>query len=442
MTSTFDKVSPEDWKESILKELKGKPFETVVSRTQDGHDLLPFYSMADRKGIRGVHGMGPWVCRQDVWGKDAKALNVLILEALVASVSSIGVNLDEGHKLDELFANVQLDILEVHLKTSRPSDHLETLKSFLARSSKELKDLSGSWDHDPLTEALIRGAWKQDAVADFSEVFDMMPLFGKDFGMLSIRGDQFHLAGATSEQELLYSLATAKAYLDLAKEKGIDLQSLVNGIRFQLAVDTDFLESVSKFMVMRILWANLAKAYGCDARAVQLTARSSGWTLAPVDSDTNLLRSSTEALAAIVGGCDDLVLHPHDGKCDSFSLRMSRNIQHLLKHESYLDKFQNPVEGAYAFESLAASMSEHVWGQLRKMDEQGGWLKTVEEGLIQEELHEQAKAKAKALLDGSRPWLGVNLYASKEGPALSNIAWTSPESTNLKALHFPIFQVA
>ncbi|MDA0714105.1 MAG: methylmalonyl-CoA mutase family protein, partial [Bacteroidetes bacterium] len=79
---------------------------------------------------------------------------------------------------------------------------------------------------------------------------------------------------------------------------------------------------------------------------------------------------------------------------------------------------------------------------LRTMDEQGGWLKTVEEGHIQVQLYEQARTKANSLLDGSRPWLGVNLYASEEGPALKNIAWTSPESTHLKALHFPIFQVA
>ena len=442
MRSMFPLSSPEEWKEKILKELKGEPFEKLISQTADGHDLLPFYTAKDRKGLQGMHAMEAWKCRQDFWGKKETELNALIFEALASSVSSIGLDDREGNDLGKLLQGIQADILALHIRTEEPARTMTDLKRALDKTKTPSSALRGGLDHDPIGEALERGFWKVSSEKDIEEALVRKGDWADEFGRISIRMDRFHMAGATSGKELLYGLASAKAYLDHGKASGMDLDSLAKGIRLQVAMDSNFVESVAKFMALRLLWANLMKAYNVKDLSCHLTARTSGWSMAPLDLDTNLLRNSSQAFSAITGGCDELMIAPHDGSCNAFSMRMSRNIQHILRQEAYLDKFANPAEGAYLFEEMTASLADTVWTALKLMDEGEGILTLIETGKIQADLKTAAEEKAKAILNGETAWLGVNLYASKEEQKLSDIHWTEAEETEFPALSFPIFHLS
>ncbi len=442
MTSIFPHSSPEQWKDKVIEELKGQPFEDLIGKSQDGLELLPLYTSKDRKGLHGMHAQQAWQCRQDFWGKKEAPLNALILEALGASVSSIGLDDREGNELAALLKEVQLDVISLHLKTEEPERSLSDLKAIIEKQKIPLENIHGSLDHDPIGEAIERGFWKNTPDADMDAALNSAKEWPSSFGIITVRMDRFHLAGATSGKELLYGLASAKCYLDRAKELGLDLDRIAAGISFHLAVDTDFIESISKCMAFRVLWANLLNAYGVKNKTCHLSARTSGWSMAPVDLDTNLLRTSSMAFSAIAGGCDEVIIAPHDGNCDAFSMRMARNIQHLLRHESYMDKFQNPAEGAYLFEHLAGELADTVWTALKLIEEGKGFLSLFEEGKIQADMKASAEVKAKEILSAQRTWLGVNLYAAKDEQKLTDIHWTETKESDFPALSFPIFQLS
>jgi len=438
MTSIFPTSNANEWKQKIIAELKGGSFEQVIGKTQDGRGLMPFYTSEERIGITGIQANEAWRCRQDFWGKKESELNPLILESLAASVSSIGIEWQEGDDLIKLLENIQLELIDLHIKTDEPSEAITSLESLANKKKIPLHTLRGSLDHDPIAEALIRGTWKASSQEDMSMAFKDIEKLQASFGRVCIHGDVYHMAGATSVQELYAVLASALTYLERAEKPN----ELIPRMRFRLSMDSDFYETVAKSMALKILWANLSKAYGASPAAAHLTMVGSGWDSAPLDQDTNLIRSSSQAFAAIVGGCDELIIPPHDGDCNAFSMRMSRNIQHLLRHEAYMDTCLNPTEGAYLFEQLAKEMAEQVWEKLKDLKTEGSFLEEISSGSLQQTLHTSGVKKSEALLNAERPWLGVNLYRSKEEQELKDITWTEAEGTAFPSLTFPIFQVA
>ncbi len=407
MSTTFKKDSHTAWHERILKELKGRPFEDLVSRTSDGIEIQPYYTSSQKAGVISSGLSSPWRIRQEFMS-DEESNNTLIHEALMSGIDSISVN---AAHLEKDLDKVNIDMIEVEVAGDdfHPSWMEEVLKRNLSGSQ-----VQGGYAWDPLGGILISGNF---------DGFDMMPTVLKmmcqqveklpDWYVLNVCGDNYHNAGASPVQELAFCLAQVNLYL---KQE----TAMAPRMALTLAAGTDYFETVSKFRAMRILWANLMKAQGQKAE-LKLFARSSTKDLSPVDQHSNLLRATTQAMAAIAGGAERIVLHPFDGEGDAFSYRMARNIQHLLIHESYMDKTANPVDGAYLFEELTTEMASKSWEYFKTIEAQGGWDTYALNGKIQNEVKNSAERWAADINSGDRTWLGVNRYPSATQPEWKGI---------------------
>ncbi|NNC82503.1 MAG: hypothetical protein HKN79_02920, partial [Flavobacteriales bacterium] len=401
MPTDFRPDTAQEWKERILKELKGAPFEKVVSQTADGIEIQPFYVKDDQETILDTGPTRPWRIHQDFSGSADR--NALILDALGAGVDSISLSCDN---LEEDLKDVQVEIIRIEVGGT---DFHVYWPQFLASRGIDESKLHGGYRFDPYGVMLMNGQFDSASfIPEMVKLFAESTASQKNWKTLSIEGNRYADAGATPVQELAFSLAQVKAYLDINP-------TLAHDLSVSLSADTVYFETSCKLRAFRILWANLLRAFGVSA-PLHIKARSGTRDLAPIDQHGNLLRSTSQAMAAILGGADRVELRPFDGKGDAFSLRLARNIQKLLIHESYFDKNLNPMKGAYLFEELTAKMAKMAWNLFKDIESKGGWLHFVKEGYIQKMVHRSAEDYVEEINSKERIWLGVNTHPDPDQP--------------------------
>lgn len=425
MSSLFQKDSHTDWQARIIKELKGRPYEDLVSQTRDGIEIQPFYTARENASVLSTGPSSPWRIRQEFINDDEEN-NSFIHEALMAGVDSISV---DAERLEEDLDGVNLEIIEIEV--GGEDFHPLWMEELYGRDLT-LDDVRGGYAWDPYGGMLLTG--------DF-EPFHLMPTILKllsmqvdeqsDWYLMHVCGDNYHNAGATVVQELAFSISQMN--LCLMYEP-----SLAPKMALTLAAGTDYFETACKFRAMRILWANLMRAHKqkCDLR---LFARSATKDHAPVDQHSNLLRATAQSMAAIAGGAERITLLPFDGKADGFSYRMARNIQNILIHESYLDKSLNPMEGAYLFEKLTTDLATAAWDKFNAIESFGGWGKYCFRNRLQDEVRESAEQWAAGVNSSERTWLGVNKYADPEQKEWKGISVVEKGKSEL-GMELPSFE--
>jgi len=419
MAQPFTADSASDWQARIVKELKGKDYETLISQSSDGHEIQPFYTASDRPQVLGAGLKAPWRIRQEFEGS-GKGVNTLIHEALMAGVDSISV---QAEGLEDTLEDVKTEMIELEVGGE---DFHPLWSEEVAANNLKPEQVIGGYAWDPLGGMLVQGEF---AAAEMMPMIVPMIAAGASdwerWYALHLCGDVYHNAGATPVQELAYSLAQVAQYMSYSERLSGDMV-------LTLAAGTDYFETAAKLRAMRILWANLMQKHGRKDE-LRLFARSSTKDLAPVDQHGNLLRASAQAMAAIAGGAERITLHPFDGEGTSFSYRMARNIQNLLMHESYMDKNLDPMKGAYLFEEMTAEMAKAAWKHFKSIQAQGGWMAYAQSGTLQAEIKQSADTWASDINSGDRTWLGVNKY-----PDADQLTWKSI-SVAQRGLAIPYF---
>jgi methylmalonyl-CoA mutase len=424
----FPSVSSSEWKEKIIKDLKGKNYNTVISQTAEGIDIHPFYHRDNTSSVPDLSAHEPWSIRQDFFGNNAKEGNALILESLMAGVSSIGFeSSDLAADLPVLLRDVIVDIIELNVITDQPEKTYLALEEICKEKGLNLDSLKGSISSDPLGDLIKKGGWSNSQVEDVQACMSQVTRVRAhdDLKCITVNGKNFTDAGADHVQTLAFTLAQANDYLELGMSHGLSVDELSKRMEFSMSLGTDFLLSASMLKALRILWKNLLSAHKAEETQAKILAYNSRWSMAPVDHHTNLLRLTSIGMSAVAGGCDRLVLNPYDNMCSSFSMRLSRNIQHLMIHEAYLDKVASPLEGAYLFGSLSKELASKAWASFKEIESQGGFLKKVLNNSIQDSIRSGADSKVAKLNSGITAWLGVNIYADKEQKEMKSASLTN-----------------
>ncbi len=208
----------------------------------------------------------------------------------------------------------------------------------------------------------------------------------------AIRADEFHNAGATAVQELAFALAA-----------GVDrLAAGDQDIAFIFAVGSNYFFEIAKLRAARLLWAQAAEAFGAPS-TTHLQARTAIANKSLYDPYTNLLRVTTEALSAVIGGCDSLIVEPFE-----FSERLAANLQLLLKHEAHLDQVADPAAGSYYVEWLTDALAREAWKLFQQVEQQGGFAQS--QSFIDNAMATSRKALETAVASRRRTLVGVNNY--------------------------------
>ncbi|MCI4670796.1 MAG: methylmalonyl-CoA mutase family protein [Bacteroidia bacterium] len=433
---SFDPVSKESWKEKIIKDLKGKEFESLIWKSGEGIELEPFYRQEDIKrsefGRDSLPGEFPhrrgnhfnasnesWQVVQEIPVESGDIISSLVQDALNNEVYAFQLSgKAEVEDVEKLFEQLDFDQTAFHF--SFPNvPALLSLDLYTTLNAKGIKAdlLTGTLLNDPISLAAAQG--RPIDHADFAMVeagvnnFKASPWFrgvGLDFSYI-------HEQGGTITQQIAFALSTVVEYLDLHGKtlSNIHMDEIFRNLSFTFSVGNNFFLEIAKFRAFRMLFAKLASVYGVhDAKLASpfIIGKTSGFYQNVYDSYNNLLRNTTSAISGIFGGVQAMVVRPFDSlteESNPTSARLARNIQHLLRHESHLDQVIDPAGGSYYVEKATDALGEAAWKLFQEIENRGGFSSMVSEGAIQQLIGEARKAKEAALNSQKEAIIGLNV---------------------------------
>lgn len=233
----------------------------------------------------------------------------------------------------------------------------------------------------------------------------------------AVRADRFHEAGGTAVQELGYALAEGVDRLSALIEGGRSVDEAARGVSFVFAVGSIYFLEIAKLRAARLLWAQAVSAFGPaspEAAAVQVHVRTARANTSRYDPYTNLLRATTEAMAAAIGGCDTLLVEPA-----GYDPHLAINVQRILQEESHLDAVADPAGGSYFVEALTDALARSAWALFQQVEAAGGFARALQSGQVSETIARSRAAREKAVSSRRRTLVGVNNYPDLREKSLS-----------------------
>ena len=435
----FPAVSTSEWEAQIEQTLKGADYEKkLVWKTDQGFAVRPYYREEDLEKIqttdilpgefpfvRGNKIRGnDWFIRQNIRVSKIEDANNKALDILMKGVNSLGFILDDRkeysrEEIDGLCKNIFAEIVELNFVCGRQAENIAGLYLDLVQQyNRDFRKVHGSVNFDPLGRLVIKGNYYDSFDEDFERCRRLINLTTNlpNFSVITVNGRNFHHAGSSIVQELAFSLAAGAEYLTQLSERGLSVDKVATGMRFNFSIGPDYFMEMARIRAARQLWANIVKAYGPssdDIARMSIHSETASWNITVYDPYVNMLRTTTESMSAAIAGVDSHIVRPFDGafsKPDEFSERIARNQQLLLKEEAYLDKVADPAAGSYYIENLTGQMVQEAWKIFLEIEEKGGYIEAVKSGYIQQKVRENAEAMDKAIATRKMSLLGTNQY--------------------------------
>jgi len=410
--SSFPNSSLSEWKEKLFKDLKGNTFEDLSIWEDNGIRVAPFYNQENQTAESNLIFRNPdWeICTQIII-KNAKEANREALEALNGGVSGLLFQFEQENEFDlpALLNDIQIKFIYTSFKIKKNvSGFISKFQEYLEKENINIQEINYHIDFDPIAEYLQTG--NKSHFNDTQFIDFIKPQEG--IKNISVDATIYQNAGGNATTQLALTLAHLNEYFHLLEQK--DALSNPFKINIKIAIGTSFFEEIAKMRAARILLTNLAKAYNINM-ALFITAENSDIYRAHLDIYNNILRDSISGLAAVMGGCDALLIHDFDKniqQSSKFSERMARNQQLIFKEESYLNKVADIASGTYYLETLTQQFSEKAWSEFKVIEKKGGIIPYFENGDLLEELKTQKQKLIGEYKEGKRTLIGVNKHIS------------------------------
>ncbi|WP_298500018.1 methylmalonyl-CoA mutase subunit beta [uncultured Algibacter sp.] len=398
----FESVSAKQWKQKIQFDLKGADYNnTLIWKTNEDIDVKPFYHADGFNSLPNISNTKAtaWKICQSIFVADVEKSNLKAINAIERGAENINFIIpSETVSLENLIININPNKTLLSFKLQFLSEEFTTQLNTLIPSAKI--------DVDCIGHLAKTGNWFKNLNDDFK--FLEANTINNSF--ISVHASLYQNAGANLVQQLAYSIAHANEYLNFLDTTNIKLQSI--NISFHVSVGTNYFFEIAKLRALRKLWQSLALEYDANPECeINITPTKRNKTL--YDYNTNLLRTTTECMSAILGGANSICNLPYDAiyhKSNEFSERIARNQLLILKHESYFDKVNNPTDGSYYIESLTNQLSEKALELFKSIEANGGFLKQLKAGTIQRKIKESAKREQQQFDSGEEILLGTNKH--------------------------------
>ena len=461
--SEFSPPTFEQWKAQVEKDLKGASYEKkLITKTYEGIDLNPIYTKSDLDKsvfanempgsdsfVRGHSSTGyhknSWDVNQEICVADVEEFNNAITEALKNGQNCINVVLDTATKLGmdadyaaheqvgdkglsisaissmkRAFNNIDLTLLPLYLDAGYNSvAFLSLINAHFEVSEKDISKLDGAVTADPMAHLAIYG----ELPVKLSFTFDMMKnsiewknKCAPKVRTIGINTLPYLNSGANAVQELAYAISTTVYYLNEMTDRKVDATDVLNNIQFTFGINNNYFMEIAKFRAAKVLLNNIAVEYGIDTDNLKLNigAKSSSFAQSTIDPYVNLLRATTQSFSAILGGVNNITTSTFDESIrisDSFSRRIARNTQTILREESHLDQVIDSAGGSYYIESLTEEIAKKAWESFKEIESEGGIFEALSKGLIQSAVSETFETRKKDINKRKNIIVGTNMFA-------------------------------
>ncbi len=347
---------------------------------------------------------------------------------VVGDVGKAGVAIDSVEDMKILFDGIPLDKMSVSMTMNGAV--IPVLAAYIVAAEEQgvsLDQLSGTIQNDILKEFMVRNTYiypPQQSMRLVSDIIAFTSQFMPRFNSISISGYHMQEAGADSALELAFTLADGLEYVKTAVESGLDVDAFAPRLSFFFAIGMNFLMEVSKLRAARTLWAELMKEHFSPKNPKSMMLRThcqtSGWSLTAQDPLNNVVRTTIEAMAAVLGGTQSLHTNSYDEAISlptETSSRIARNTQTIIQEETDITHTVDPLGGSYAIESMTHDLKEKARSIINEVMEMGGMAKAIEEGYPKRKIEEAAALKQAGIDKGDITIVGVNKYVNeKEDP--------------------------
>ncbi|MFA6822589.1 MAG: methylmalonyl-CoA mutase family protein, partial [Geobacter sp.] len=432
--ATFDKKNTQDWEKLAAKEIKNETTAPLTWETPEGIAVKPLYTLADLEQLENIDTMPgfapylrgpkatmyagrPWTVRQYAGFSTAEESNAFHRRNLAAGqqglsvafdlathrgydsdhprvvgdVGKAGVAIDSILDMEVLFKDIPLGDVSVSMTMNGAVLPILALYIVAAEEQGVSQDrLAGTIQNDILKEFMVRNTYIYPPAPSMRIIADIIEYTSQHmpkFNSISISGYHIQEAGANNVQELAFTLADGIEYVKAALAKGLEVDQFAPRLSFFFAIGMNFFMEIAKLRAARFLWAELMAQFNPKnplSLALRTHCQTSGWSLTEQDPYNNVIRTTIEAMAAVLGGTQSLHTNALDEAIalpTDHSARIARNTQLVIQEESGITKVVDPLAGSYYVESLTASLIEEGRKLIAEIDSLGGMTKAIESGM-------------------------------------------------------------
>ena len=452
------KPSFDQWSAAAAREVKGR---SLTWDTPEGIEVKPLYTQDDvadvdpglpgfapfTRGVRASMYAGrPWTVRQYAGFSTAEESNAFYRRNLAAGqkglsvafdlathrgydsdhprvvgdVGKAGVAIDSVEDMKILFEGIPLDQMSVSMTMNGAV--IPVLAFFIVAGEEQgvpQEKLEGTIQNDILKEFMVRNTYiypPEPSMRIISDIFAYTSANMPKFNSISISGYHMQEAGATQVQELAFTIADGMEYVKYGVASGLDIDKFAGRLSFFFAIGMNFFMEVAKLRAARVLWHRVMTQAGAqDERSKMLRThcQTSGVSLTEQDPYNNVIRTTIEAMAAMLGGTQSLHTNALDEAIalpTDFSARIARNTQIVLQEETGMTRVVDPLGGSYYVESLTQQLVDKAWAIIERVEAEGGMAKAVAAGWPKAMIEEAAAARQARVDRGEDVIVGVNKY--------------------------------
>ena len=460
------KYNYKDWLNAAKKELREKDINDLNNETPEGILIKPLYTEKDLKNLehqigfpglppytRGpratMYANRPWTIRQYAGFSTAKESNQFYKDGLkngvmglsvafdlathrgydsdhprvLADVGNAGVAIDSIEDMNVLFEGIPLDKMSVSMTMNGAV--LPVLACFIAAGEEQgcnKNVLTGTIQNDILKEFMVRNTFifpPEPSMRIVADIIEFTSKYMPKFNSISISGYHMQEAGANQVQELAYTIADGIEYVKAALARGLNIDDFAPRLSFFWSIGMNFFMEIAKMRAARFMWSEIMSEFkpkNPKSLALRTHCQTSGVSLTEQDAYNNIVRTTTEAMAAILGGTQSLHTNSFDEALalpTPFSAKIARNTQLILSEETGITNIIDPLAGSYFIENLTSQMITEAKKLLNEVNRAGGMVKAIEKGIPKMRIEESA-AKRQAKIDsGNETIVGVNKYRSE-----------------------------
>ena len=459
----FPKKGLEDWKALASEEMRGGQADELTWMTLEGFTVKPLYTAADLEGTEAVNSLPglepfmrgvratmyagrPWTIRQYAGFSTAEDSNAFYRRNLAAGqmglsvafdlathrgydsdhprvagdVGKAGVAIDSVEDMKILFDGIPLDRMSVSMTMNGAV--LPVLAGYIVAAEEQgvsQDKLSGTIQNDILKEFMVRNTYIYPPGPSMRIVADIIEYTARNmprFNSISISGYHMQEAGATAVQELAFTIADGLEYVRAALARGLAVDDFAPRLSFFFSIGMNFFMEIAKLRAARLLWARVMRRFDPKtpmSMALRTHCQTSGVSLTEQDPYNNIVRTTIEAMAAVLGGTQSLHTNSFDEALalpTPFAARIARNTQLIIAEETGIPRVIDPLGGSYFVESLTASLAEEARKIIEEVEAMGGMTKAVESGMPKLRIEESAARKQARIDRGEEAVVGVNKY--------------------------------
>jgi len=336
-------------------------------------------------------------------------------------VGKVGVSIDSIEDMKVLFYDIPLEKVSTSMTINSTASII--LAMYIAVAEKQgavINKLRGTIQNDVLKEYVARGTYiypPKESMNIITDIFEYCSKHLPKWNTISISGYHIREAGSTAAQELGFTFANAISYLTAAKKRGLKIDEFAPRIAFFFNAHIDFFEEIAKFRAARRIWARLMQkrfqAKNPRSWMLRFHTQTAGCSLTAQQPENNIVRTTLEALSAVLGGTQSLHTNSMDeaiGLPSEKAVRIALKTQQILGYESGVTNSIDPLGGSYFIEKLTDELEQEAMELISRIDDLGGMVEAIETGFVQREIHESAYRFQKDIENGSRSLVGVNIF--------------------------------